>query len=71
VAALAADGSGGVTVLKLSGALMSVSVLLALGAAGRPRLARNGLLLAIDIGAFGWLSNGGFHALLRLLAQPV
>lgn len=50
---------------------MSVSVLLALGAAGRPRLARNGLLLAIDIGAFGWLSNGGFHALLRLLAQPV
>ena len=63
-AAFTAGGPGHVVVLKLSGAVMSVGTLLGLGAAGRPRLARNSLLLAIPIGAVGWLSNGGLCSVL-------
>ncbi|MBV9174686.1 MAG: hypothetical protein JOZ81_31880 [Chloroflexi bacterium] len=54
-------GPVGVAVVKLGVAAFVVSVLQALAWIGRPRLARNSLLIAVNIGVVGALSNGGFR----------
>lgn len=65
-AALASAGPEGAAAVKLGAATLAVMFFVALAHAGRTRLARNCLLLAVDIGLVGVLSNGGIGALLPL-----
>jgi hypothetical protein len=57
-AAFISAGPAGAAALKLSAATLSVAALVFLARAGRAQLARNCLLLAVDIGFVGALSNG-------------
>ncbi|MBV9356292.1 MAG: hypothetical protein JO023_12285 [Chloroflexi bacterium] len=62
---LVSTGPAGAAVVKLSVAVLVVTLLLRLARAGRAQLARNCLLVAIDIGLVGLLSNGSPHTLVR------
>jgi hypothetical protein len=55
---LISTGPVGVAVVKLGVAAFVVAVLQHLAQAGRAQLARNSLLLAINVGVIGALSNG-------------
>jgi hypothetical protein len=56
-AALISAGPAGAAALKLGAATLSVAALVFLARTGRAQLARNCLLLAVDIGFVGALSN--------------
>lgn len=64
--ALIQSGLAGATAFKLGGATVAVVMWLALARAGRGRLARNCLLLAVAIGLVGVLSNGSLRSLTPL-----
>ena len=55
---LISAGPVGVAIVKLGLAAFVVSVLQHLAYVGRPRLARNSLLIAVNVGVIGALSNG-------------
>ncbi|MBV9175172.1 MAG: hypothetical protein JOZ81_34385 [Chloroflexi bacterium] len=55
---LVSAGPVGVAIVKLGLAAFVVSVLQHLAYVGRPRLARNSLLIAVNVGVIGALSNG-------------
>jgi hypothetical protein len=65
-AILIGAGPAGAAAVKLGAATLAVALLLVLARTGRRQLARNCLLIAVDIGFVGALSNGSLDRLIPL-----